>query len=95
MRGFLYGQTEYNILANKFSYTISLVAGYTKLSKEEKLTFDKTLEAETACNTLMSKGRFSERLQYFDENLKGIFNLKNNKLLAVEKVVDQTLFSIN
>ena len=85
----------YNILTNKFTYTISLVAGYTKINKEEKLTFDKTLEAETAMNSIISKGRFSERLQLFDEHLKVGFNLKNNKLLAVEKVVTETLFSVN
>ena len=86
---------EYNILTNKFSYTISLVAGYTKINKDEKLTFDKTLEAETAMNSIISKGRFSEHLQAFDEHLKVEFNLKNNKLLAVEKVVTETLFSVN
>lgn len=86
---------EYNIVTNKFSYTISLVAGYTKISENEKLTFDKTLEAEEAANAIVSKGRFSERLQFFDNNLKVEFNLKNNKLLAVEKVVTETLFSVN
>ena len=86
---------EYNILANKFSYTISLVAGYSKIHENEKLTFDKTLEAEEAANAIVSKGRFSDRIQFFDSNLKTVFNLKNNKLLAVEKVVTETLFSVN
>ena len=86
---------DYNILANKFSYTISLVAGYTKILKTEEFSFDKTLEAEEAANTIISKGRFSERVQLFDDHLKLVSNLKNNKLLAVEKVVTQTLFSVN
>ena len=85
----------YSLLGNKYNFTITLVAGYTKINQEDKLTFDKMLEAETAANVLINKGRFAERLQLFDENLRSINEVNNNKLLAVEKVITQLLFSIN
>ncbi len=85
----------YNIIQNRFSYTINLVAGYTRIHKDERISIDKTLEAETAANVLMNKGRFVERMQLFDENLQNVHTVLNNKLLAVEKVVTQNLFSLN
>ena len=30
----------------------------------------------------------------FDENLKNVFNIKNNKLLVVERVITQGLFTV-
>lgn len=85
---------NYEFRHNKFEYTVTLVAGYTKINKNDTITIDKTLEAETAVNSIISKGRFSDRLQLFDDHLKNAYNLMNNKLLAVEKVITQKLFSV-
>ncbi len=85
----------YNIIQNRFSYTVNLIAGYTRIHKYEKISIDKTLEAETAANVLMNKGHFGERLQLFDDNLQNVHTVLNNKLLAVEKVVTQNLFSLD
>lgn len=85
---------EYNIIANKFSYTITLVAGYTKINRNEHLSVDKILEAETAADTLILKNRFSDRLQLFDEHIQNVNTEHNNKLLAVEKVITQNQFKV-
>jgi len=85
---------EYNIIANKFSYTITLVAGYTKINRHEHLTVDKILEAETAADTLILKNRFSDRLQLFDEHIQNVNTEYNNNLLAVEKVITQNQFKV-
>lgn len=84
-----------NVIEHRFNYTITLVAGYTKILKDEKITTDKTLQAEAAVNVLINKSRFSQdKLQMFDENLQNVFNITNNKLLVVEKVIRQGLFYI-
>lgn len=85
---------EYTLIKNKLSYSINLVAGYTKINRDEKLTIDKCLEAEAAANSLVTKGRFADKLQLFDEHIQSIHNVMNNKLLAVEKVITQDLFSV-
>ena len=85
---------EYVLIKNKLSYSVSLVAGYTKINRDEKLTIDKCLEAESAANSLVTKGRFADKLQLFDEHIQSIHNVMNNKLLAVEKVITQNLFAI-
>ena len=85
---------EYVLIKNKLSYSVSLVSGYTKINRDEKLTIDKCLEAETAANSLVTKGRFSEKLQPFDEHIQNIHTVMNNKLLAVEKVITQNLFGL-
>lgn len=85
---------EYNIIANKFSYTITLVAGYTKINRHEHLSVDKILEAETAADTLILKNRFSDRLQLFDEHIQNVNTEHNNKLLAIEKVITQNQFKV-
>lgn len=85
---------KYYFPQNKLEYTITLVAGYTKINKNEILNIDKTLEAETAMNAIISKGRFSDKVQLFDDHLKNAYNVMNNKLLAVEKVIVENLFSI-
>ncbi len=85
---------EYNIIANKFSYTITLVAGYTKINRHEHLSVDKILEAETAADTLILKNRFSDRLQLFDEHIQNVNTEYNNNLLAVEKVITQNQFKV-
>ena len=83
------------IIENRFNYTITLVAGYTKINQNEKMTIDKTLEAEAAVNVLVNKSRFSkDRLQFFDENLQKVVNITNNKYSVVEKVITQGLFSL-
>ena len=85
---------EYNIIANKFSYTVTLVAGYTKINRHDHLSVDKILEAETAADTLINKNRFSDRLQLFDEHIQNVNTEHNNKLLAVERVITQNQFSV-
>lgn len=85
---------KHAFIQNKSEYTVTMVAGYTKINKNDSFNIDKALEAETAANTLVSKGRFSDRLQLFDDHLKNAYNLMNNKLLAVEKVITQKLFSV-
>ena len=83
------------IVENKFSYTTTLIAGFTYVLKEEKLTMDKILEAESAANFLLGKSRHSsERLQQFDEHLRNAMNIANNKLMIIEKVVNDALFSL-
>lgn len=83
------------IVENKFNYTTTLIAGFSNVEKEEKLTMDKVLEAESAVNFLMNKSRLStDRLQQFDEHLKNAMNIANNKLILIEKVVNDGLFSL-
>ena len=83
------------IVENKFNYTTTLIAGFSNVEKEEKLTMDKVLEAESAVNFLMTKSRLStDRLQQFDEHLKNAMNIANNKLILIEKVVNDGLFSL-
>ena len=84
---------EYNIV--NFTFTITLVAGYTKIASNETMNFDKTLEAAVAANTLMDKGKFAEKIQLYDDELKEKATIKDNKLLVAEKVVTEGLFSLN
>lgn len=86
---------EYHLIANKFSYAVTLVAGYTKIEKNEQISADKILEAEAAADSLISRGRFADRLQLFDEHLRNAHDIHNNKLLAVEKVISENLFNIS
>ncbi|MDY2889807.1 MAG: hypothetical protein SOU19_09645 [Candidatus Caccosoma sp.] len=84
----------YDVIKNKFQYSINLVAGYTSVNKNETITVDKALEAEVAVNSLIETNRFYEKIQLFDEHLKGTHTILNNKLLAVERVVNEELFSL-
>ena len=84
---------EYNIV--NFTFTITLVAGYTKIASNETMNFDKTLEAAVAANTLMDKGKFAEKIRLYDDDLKEKATIKDNKLLVAEKVVTEGLFSLN
>ena len=85
---------EYVLIKNKLSYSVTLVAGYTKINRNEKFTIDKSLEAEVAANSIINKGRFADKLQLIDEHIQNIHTVMNNKLLAVEKVITQDLFTL-
>lgn len=86
---------SYDVIKNKFQYSINLVAGFTIVNKNETITVDKALEAEVAVNSLIETNRFYEKIQLFDEHLKGTHTILNNKLLAVEKVVNGELFTLS
>lgn len=84
----------YNLIQNKFSYTINLVAGYTKISNQEDFTLETIFEAEAAATALINKGRFSEKIQLFDDGFRKKYYEENNKLLNFRRIVDECLFTL-
>lgn len=84
---------QYDIAKNRFN--ITLVAGLTKVTKEDMALTDKVLEAELSVNQMINRFKLSDRLQFYDEDLKKKQTEKAAKMLLVQNIITENLFIVN